>query len=111
MTADGAVGLLRMPVGVVEPLPFGDHLPQRRSVRRPALSADARLGFGDLLGVTGRAMVANDGRGRTHGALFAGVSIGSTVTATATGAMAALMGYYMLLGAQGDDVTVSGPLR
>jgi hypothetical protein len=106
VSADGAVGVLRMPVGVVEPLPFGDHLPQRVSVRRPALTADARLGFGDLLGVTGRAMVANDGRGRTHGALFAGVSIGSTVTAVTAGAYAALMAY-LLTHVSGDDVTLT----
>jgi hypothetical protein len=108
VTADGALGLLRMPVGVVEPLPFGDHLPQRVSVRRPALTADARLGFGDLLGVTGRAMVANDGRGRTHGALFLGASIGSTVTAALTGTYAALMTYF-LMHVGGDDVTVTAP--
>jgi hypothetical protein len=51
-------------------------------------------------------MVATDGRGRTHGALFAGVSIGSTVTAVTTGAYAALMAYF-LLNVNGDDVTVT----
>ena len=104
-SADGAVGLLRMPVGVVEPQPWGL---QRVSVRRPALSADVRLGLGDLLGVGARAMVSNDGRGRTHHALFAGVSIGSTATAVTTGALVALETFYRAM-ASSDDLVVTPP--
>lgn len=51
------------------------------------------------------------GRGRTHAAVLADLSIGSTVTAAATGAMLALTAYYAARCCQGDDVTVVGPAR
>jgi hypothetical protein len=53
-------------------------------------------------------MVADDGRGRTHGAPFAGVSIGSTVTAVTTGAHAAPVTYF-LTHVGGDDIAVTPP--
>src|SRR5262245_31869740 len=88
VSADAATGVVAMPVGVEVQRPFGL---TRQSVIRPALAADARLGLGDLVAVTGRAMIANDGRGRTHGALFGGASVGSTTTAALTAAYAALI--------------------
>lgn len=95
VSADAAVGVLRMPVGVTVQRPFGL---ERQSVQRPALSLDARLGLGDLVAVTGRAMVVSDGRGRTHHALFAGASVGSTVTAALTGAYATFIGGCIMVG-------------
>lgn len=107
VSADAAAGVLRMPVGVTVVRPFGL---ERQSVPRPALMADLRLGLGDLVAVTGRAMVATDGRGRAHQAVFAGVSVGSTVTAVVTGTYAALIGYATLRGGQGDDA-LAAPAR
>jgi len=89
VSADAAVGVLRMPVGVVERRAFGDQELYRTSVHRPAVMAEARLGYGDLVAVSARGMLATDGRGRTHHALLAGASIGSTTTAVATAASAA----------------------
>jgi hypothetical protein len=103
VSADAGAGLLRMPVGVVETEPYGI---RRVSVQRPALMGELRLGLGDLVAVGSRAMVANDGRGRTHGALFVGASVGSTVTAAVTGATALLIGRALLFGGQGDEVVV-----
>ena len=103
VSADAGAGLLRMPVGVVETEPYGM---RRVSVQRPALMGELRLGFGDLVAVSSRAMFANDGRGHTHGALFLGASVGSTVTAAVTGATALLVGRAFLLGGQGDDVVL-----
>ena len=104
ISADAGAGVLRMPVGIAVQQSYGV---VRRSVERPALAADVRLGFGDLLALTGRAMVANDGRGRTHDAFFAGVSTGSTVTAAVTAVYAGLVGYYLTItgGGRGDKVT------
>ena len=81
--------------------------PVRRSVPRPALTADVRLGIGDLAAATGRAMVATDGRGRLHQAVFVGVSVGSTVTAVVTG----LIGYLTRAVGRGDVVTLAAPAR
>lgn len=106
VSADGALGVLRMPVGVQQTAPFFASGYQRTSVRRPALTADARFGFADLLGLNARAMIANDGRGRTHGAIFFGASIGSTVTAVTTGAAAAIVAFEVARCCQGDDVTI-----
>lgn len=108
VSADAAAGVLRMPVGVTVVRPFGL---ERQSVPRPAVMADVRLGFADLVAVTGRAMVATDGRGRTHQAVFVGVSVGSTVAAVVTGAFAALTGYMMLVVGKGDVVTLAVPAR
>ncbi|MEK6613204.1 MAG: hypothetical protein AABZ29_10505 [Gemmatimonadota bacterium] len=104
VSADVAAGVLRMPVGVSVVGPFG---PVRRSVPRSALMADVRLGLGDLVAATGRAMVATDGRGRTHQAVFVGVSVGSTVTAVITG----LIGYLTQTVGRGDVVTLATPAR
>jgi hypothetical protein len=106
VSADAGAGLLRMPVGVVETEPYGI---RRVSVQRPAVMGELRLGLGDLLAIDGRAMAANDGRGRTHGALFVGASVGSTVTAALTGAMGLLVGRAFVLGGQGDDAVVQVP--
>lgn len=106
VSADAGAGLLRMPVGVVETEPYGI---RRVSVQRPAVMGELRLGLGDLLAVDGRAMLANDGRGRTHGALFVGASVGSTVTAALTGAVGLLVGRAFALGGQGDDAVVQVP--
>jgi hypothetical protein len=101
VSADAAAGVAAMPVGVEVQQPFGL---TRQSVIRPALVADARLGLGDLVAVTGRAMVANDGRGRTHSALFAGASVGSTTTAVLTTVYAVLiMGTLILIGSGHGD--------
>lgn len=104
VSADVAAGLLRMPVGVSVITPWG---PVRRSVPRPALTGDVRLGIGDLVAATGRAMVATDGRGRTHQAVFVGVSVGSTVTAVVTG----LIWYLTRAVGRGDAVTLAAPAR
>lgn len=109
LSADADVGILRMPVGIAVQQPFGVF---RESVERPALAADVRLGFGDLVAFTGRAMIANDGRGTTHDALFAGVSIGSTATAAVTAVYAGLVGYYLVVtggGGRGDKTTAATP--
>jgi hypothetical protein len=106
VSADAGGGLLRMPVGVVETEPYGV---RRVSVQRPALMGELRLGLGDLVAVGSRAMVANDGRGRTHGALFLGASVGSTAAAAVAGATALLVGRALVFGGQGDDVVVQGP--
>ena len=104
VSADVAAGVLRMPVGVSVVGPYG---PVRRSVPRPALMADVRLGLGDLVAATGRAMIATDGRGRTHQAVFVGVSVGSTVTTVITG----LIGYLTQTVGRGDIVTLATPAR
>jgi len=101
VSADAAAGVAAMPVGVEVERPFGL---VRESVTRPALVADARLGLGDLVAVTGRGMIANDGRGRTHYALFGGASVGSTTTAVLTTAYAALIvGLAILIGTGHGD--------
>ena len=105
VSADAALGLQRAPVGIVEPNPFpgADNPLRRTSVMRPTLMAEARLGFGDLVAVTGRGMLATDGRGRTHHALLAGASTGSTVTAVGTAASAAWVAFLIVVFAGGTD--------
>ncbi len=99
ISADAGAGILRMPVGIVVENPWG---PGRKNVVRPALIADARLGFRDLVSATGRLMVATDGQGRTHHAIFIGASVGSKVTA----AMAAtFIAWGIFLSPRGDHVT------
>lgn len=103
VSADAGTGILRMPVGIVVPHGWG---PVRKNVLRPALVADARLGFRDLLSATARFMVATDGQGRTHHALFIGASTGSKVTTGITAIVATALTYYILFGPRGDKVTV-----
>lgn len=100
VSADAGTGILRMPVGIVVPGAV------RENVLRPAYVADARLGFRDLVSATARIMVANDGRGRTHRALFIGASTGSKVTYGISTMAAAVLTYYLLFGPRGDKVTV-----
>ena len=106
VSADAGVGVLRMPVGVAVQHSYGV---VRESVERPAVAADVRLGFGDLFALTGRAMIANDGRGRTHDALFAGVSTGSSLTAAVTAVYAGLVGYYLVVVGDGHGDKVTAP--
>ena len=106
VSADAAVGALRMPVGVTEPEPFGSGL-RRVSVQRPAGMIQVRLGVADLVGVSGRGIVATDGRGRMHHAVFAGVSVGSTATAALTGTCAALITYARVRAGHGDDLAAA----
>jgi len=103
VSADAGTGILRMPVGIVVPHGWG---PVRENVLRPALVADARLGFRDLVSATARIMVANDGQGRTHRALFIGASTGSKVNYGLTAIVAAVLVYYVLFGPRGDKVTM-----
>lgn len=103
ISADAGAGILRMPVGIVVPHGWG---PVRKNVLRPALVADARLGFRDLVSATARLMVATDDQGRTHHALFIGSSTGSKVTYGITAVVAAALTCYILFGPRGDKVTV-----
>ena len=99
VSVDAGTGILRMPVG-------GDVQTVRRNVLRPALVADVRLGFRDLVSATGRFMVATDGQGRTHNAIFIGAATGSKVSAAIAGAFVAFIAYAELFGPRGDKVTV-----
>ena len=100
VSADAGTGILRMPVGIVVPGSV------RKNVLRPALVADARLGFRDLVSTTARFMVAADGQGRTYRALFVGASTGSKVTTVITAVVATALTYAILFGPRGDKVTV-----
>lgn len=95
VSVDAGTGILRMPVGVVVQT-------VRENVLRPALVADVRLGFRDLLSATGRFMVATDGQGRTHQAIFIGASSGSKVSAAIAGALVA---WVIFLSPRGDKVS------
>jgi len=103
VSADAGTGILRMPVGIVVPHSWG---PVRKNVLRPALVADARLGFRDLVSATARVMVATDGEGRTHHALFVGASTGSKITMAATAVVATVLAFAILFGSRGDKVTM-----
>jgi hypothetical protein len=100
ISADAGGGILRIPVGTVVQKFSG---PDRENVPRLALAADVRLGFRDLLSVTGRFMVATDGQGRTHHALFVGAATGSKITAAIAGTFAA---WVLIFSPRGDRVTV-----
>jgi hypothetical protein len=106
MAADVGAGVLRMPVGIARQNPYGPGI-LRVSVHRPAVMAEARLGVGDLIAVSGRAMLATDGRGRTHRAVFGGASVGSTLTATVTALSAAIVTYQYLTAYRGDVAAAS----
>lgn len=96
VSADAGGGLFKMPVGAVVQL-------QRENVLRPAVAADVRLGFRDLLSVTGRLMVADDGDGRRHHAFFVGAATGSKLTAIVAGTFTAAV---LIFSPRGDKVTV-----
>ncbi len=103
ISADAGAGLMRMQVGTVVPSYGG---PRRENVPRPALVADVRLGFHDLLSATGRFMVASDGEGHTHTAFFVGAATGSQVTAVITATVTAVLVVVAFVGPRGDKVTV-----
>lgn len=96
ISADAGGGIYKMPVGTVVQL-------DRENVPRPALAADVRLGFRDLLSVTGRLMVADDGDGRTHRAFFVGAAMGSKLTAVFAGTFTAAV---LIFSPRGHKVTV-----
>ena len=108
VAADVGAGVLRMPVGVARQNPYGPGT-LRVSVHRPAVMAEARLGLGDLIAVSGRGMIATDGRGRTHHAVFGGLSVGSTVTAAITGVVAATIAYAVLTVGTDDVAAAARP--
>jgi hypothetical protein len=97
VSADAGTGVLQMPVGIVGPGAI------RKNVLRPALVADARLGFRDLVSATARFMEASDGLGRTHHALFVGASTGSKLT---TALVATAVVWAVLFSPRGDKVYV-----
>lgn len=99
ISADAGAGILQLPVGTVVSS-------DRENVPRPALAADVRLGFRDLLSVTARFMVANDGQGLSHHALFVGAATGSKVTTAIAGTLVAAYAYLIIFGGRGDKVTV-----
>lgn len=100
VSADAGTGVLRMPVGIVVQSPWG---PERKNVPRPAMVADARIGYRDLVSATGRLMLATDGQGRIHRALFVGASAGSKFSAVILGSFVA---WAILFSPRGDKVTV-----
>lgn len=96
ISADAGAGILRIPVGTVA-------RSARENVPRPALAGDVRLGFRDLLSVTARVVVASDGQGLSHHAIFVGAATGSKLSTVVVGTFTAAV---LIFSPRGNTVTV-----
>lgn len=74
------------------PVPFGTQVGYQGDVWRPAALAEARANLADLAAVSVRGVVVPRAGGRTHGAVFAGASTGSTAAAIATVGVGVVVG-------------------
>ena len=74
------------------PVPFGTQTGYQGDVWRGAAVAEARANLADLAAVSVRGIVVPRAGGRTHGAVFAGASTGSTAAVIGTAGIGILVG-------------------